>query len=157
MADITISLPDDRMLSIDSIEVSEFLNVWDALMGSRVINSLLGDEKNRECHCGKTELDGYTFKKLLGIDIDEVLQNRINIEYPPGSFPKGNRYLKKWFGVDGEGVEGAERDYVKATEIIGEDEYYDFNECIYITALTCVEYMFLRCRPFLGKELAERG
>ena len=70
MADITISLPDDRMLSIDSIEVSEFLNVWDALMGSRVINSLL-DEKigadNEEISSKK--LKGLVQEGLLAVGI----------------------------------------------------------------------------------------
>ena len=78
MADITISLPDDRMLSIDSIEVSEFLNVWDALMGSRVINSLL-DEKigadNEEISSKK--LKGLVQEGLLaaGIFIEEDVED----------------------------------------------------------------------------------
>ena len=40
MADITIGLPGQKYLSIDKIHPKDFLETWDALVDSRVINSL---------------------------------------------------------------------------------------------------------------------
>ena len=50
MADITISLSDDRKLSIKDVDVSEFLEIWDNLMTSKVVDSLV-DEKQVTLSC----------------------------------------------------------------------------------------------------------
>ena len=44
MADITISLSDDRKLSIKNIGVSQFLAIWDDLMASKVVSGLVNEE-----------------------------------------------------------------------------------------------------------------
>jgi len=94
MADITIGLPDDRMLSIDDIEVSEFLNVWDALMGSRVINSLL-DEKQVTLSCDeKTKSEALeTFRKnryaKLEADNEEISAKKLKGLVQEGLFAAG--------------------------------------------------------------------
>ena len=45
MADITISLSDDRKLSIKNIGVSQFLAIWDDLMASKVVSGLVDEKK----------------------------------------------------------------------------------------------------------------
>lgn len=73
MADITISLPDDIKLSIKDADVSEFLEIWDNLMTSKVVDSLL-DEKQVTLSCDeKTEpeaLETFGKNRTLKLEAD---------------------------------------------------------------------------------------
>ena len=74
MADITIGLPGQKYLSIDKIHPKDFLETWDALVDSRVINSLLGDEKKCEC---EYQLSGARLKSLTKNAIYSVVLDDI--------------------------------------------------------------------------------
>lgn len=94
MADITISLSDDRKLSIKDVDVSEFLEIWDNLMTSKVVNSLL-DEKKVTLSCDeKTKSEVLkTFGKnrtlKFEVDSEEISGKKLKGLVQEGLFAAG--------------------------------------------------------------------
>lgn len=86
MADITISLSDDRKLSIKNIGVSQFLAIWDDLMASKVVSGLVDDKEERECQhrLSGTEIKMYARSGVFNLcfydDIEDGALRRITHE-----------------------------------------------------------------------------
>lgn len=94
MADITISFPDDIKLSIKDADVSEFLEIWDDLMASKVVRGLV-DEKQVTLSCDeKTESEALeTFGKnrtlKLEADNEEISDKKLKELVQEGLFAAG--------------------------------------------------------------------
>lgn len=94
MADITISLSDDRKLSIKDIGVSQFLTIWDDLLASKVVRGLV-DEKQITLSCDEKmesevlETFGKNRYAKIEADNEEISSKKIKELVQEGLFAAG--------------------------------------------------------------------
>ena len=94
MADITISLSDDRKLSIKDIGVSQFLTIWDDLLASKVVRGLVDEEQVTLSCDEKTKSEALeTFKKnqyaKIEADNEEISDKKLKGLVQEGLFAAG--------------------------------------------------------------------